>query len=58
MIFGRSPEWYEYGEDVPEKPLPVCERCGETIHEEDYWEIEDHDYCDRCAKILFLRSAY
>lgn len=58
MIFGRSPEWYEYDDEPQKKPLPVCDRCGEEIQDEDYWEIDNHNYCDRCAKILYQRPTY
>ena len=36
--------------------LPICERCGEHIQDENLWDIDGTLYCPGCAKIEFERD--
>ena len=36
--------------------LPICERCGEHIQDENLWDIDGVLYCPECAKEEFERQ--
>ena len=38
-----------------EARLPVCECCGEIIHDDFYWEIDDEILCEECMNDRFRK---
>lgn len=36
--------------------LPICEKCKNTIEEEDYYEIDGEILCEDCMKEKYGRS--
>ena len=36
--------------------LPVCEYCGEPIHDEHFYEINDEFICEECLKNNFRKN--
>lgn len=39
-----------------EARLPVCECCGEVIHDDDYYEIDNETLCEECMKDKYMKS--
>lgn len=39
-----------------EARLPVCECCGEVIHDDDYYEIDNEILCEECMKDKYMKS--
>ena len=39
-----------------EARLPVCEECGEVIHDEHYYAVGWEIYCEECMIEKFRRS--
>lgn len=42
-------ESYQNYLDDEEKKLPVCDRCGERITEDHYYQIEGDIWCPDCV---------
>lgn len=40
----------------PEKPLPVCDRCGEPIYDDYVWDTPDGIICEDCLNALYRRD--
>ena len=38
-----------------EARLPICEKCGERIHDEDYYDVEGDSLCEDCMKEKYRR---
>lgn len=38
--------------------LPKCEKCKNTIEEEDYYEIDDEILCEECMKEKYGKSCH
>ena len=38
-----------------EARLPVCECCGEVIHDDDYYEIDNEILCEECMKDKYMK---
>ena len=39
-----------------EARLPVCDCCGEIIHDDDYYEIDNEILCEECMKDKYMKS--
>jgi formylmethanofuran dehydrogenase subunit E len=39
-----------------EARLPVCDKCGERIHDDDYYDVEGDILCEDCMKEKYRRS--
>ena len=39
-----------------EARLPQCECCGETIHDDEYYEIDNEILCEECMKDRYMKS--
>lgn len=39
-----------------EARLPVCERCGKRINEDDYYDVHGEILCESCMQKKFRRS--
>lgn len=39
-----------------EARLPVCEKCGERINDDEFFDVHGDIYCEECMKEEFGRS--
>lgn len=39
-----------------EAQLPVCEKCGEPVDDDIYFEIDNEILCEKCMHDLYARS--
>jgi formylmethanofuran dehydrogenase subunit E len=39
-----------------EERLPVCDKCKERIHDDDYYDVEGEILCEDCMKEKYRRS--
>jgi formylmethanofuran dehydrogenase subunit E len=39
-----------------EARLPVCECCGEVIHDDNYFEIDNEILCRECVEDKYMKS--
>lgn len=41
--------------DFP-KPAPICECCGDPIHDDYVWDTPDGTLCEDCAKQMYRKN--
>lgn len=53
--FADLDRWLDEQERIEAK-LPRCSECGESIHDDNYYEIDGKIYCQKCLDENFLRN--
>lgn len=38
--------------------LPKCEKCKQTIEEDDYFEIDDEILCEDCMRKKYMKNTH